>query len=217
MKLLGIILALFLFLSCIDDSRKNNIYLNEGITKNDFFITNYTFKNREAERLNGLGIQEIKNGKIREAEKYFIQAYRMETDNPVILTNLGNIYMKIGTAKMAIEYYQEAMLNSDSTYFVASYNLGRAYCNNDQFNEAKEVLEYTISRTDDNMQIAIAEYTLATVYINTKECDKANRLYLKIKNSFIEFPDFKSNLDTLEQNIKNCVQHEHKLNSGDSL
>ncbi len=205
MKLLHIILTLLLFLSCIDNSKENSIYLNEGIKKNDFVITNYPFKNKDAERLNGLGVQEIKNGEIGEAEKYFIQAYKLETDNPTILTNLGNVYLEIGKSKMAIEYYQVAMLSSDSTYYNASYNLGRAYCNNDQYNEAKEILEYTISKTDDNMQIAIAEYTLATVYINTKECAKAERLYLKIKKSFDDFPNFQSSLDILEQKVKNCI------------
>ncbi|WP_313115277.1 tetratricopeptide repeat protein [Aequorivita sediminis] len=196
---------MFSFFSCTDNPRKNHIYFNKGVTKNDFFINNFKFKNREAEKLNDSGIQQIKNGKIRDAEKYFIQAYRLEPDNPVILTNLGNIYSKIGTAKMAIEYYQEALVSSDSTYFNAATNLGRVYCRNDQFEEAKQILDYIISITKDNKFITIAEYTLATVYIESKECNKANDLYLKIKDSFREYKGFQSNLDKLEEDIKNCL------------
>lgn len=213
MKYLQIAFLILLCLSCNDTSKKLNIYYNEGLTENDFIIGNYTFKNREAERLNNLGIQEIKKSEIREAEKYFIQAYRLEPDNPVILTNLGNIYLKVGTAKMAIEYYQEALVSSDSTYFSAATNLGRVYCRNKQFEEAKQILDYIISITDDSRLIAIAEYTLATVYIETKECNKANYLYLKTKDSFDEYPDFKSNLDTLEEDIKNCLQEDITINN----
>ncbi len=164
------------------------------------------FKNKEADRLNSKGVDYIKKNKYKEAEKYFIAAYRLEPENPTILNNLGNIYREIGTEKMALEYYTEALIASDSTYFNAAYNMGISYCNIEEYEKSEKILNYIISNTSIENEKTFAEYVLIRVYVSQQQCKKATELYTKIKSELDKFPQFRANRENLEIKLENCIQ-----------
>lgn len=171
----------------------------------DIFVGGHFFKNKEANRLNSKGIEYIKKHKFKKAEEYFIAAYRIEPDNPVVLCNLGNIYRNIGTERMALEYYNEALIASDSAYFNAAYNMGISYCNINEYEKSEKILNYILSNTNVENELIFAKYVLIRVYVNQGECLKANELYTEIKPNLDKFPEFKSNREKVEIKLEDCV------------
>ena len=169
-------------------------------------IGNEIINNKEARELNYSGIQLAKKGEFRKAEKKLIAAYRIEPQNPIILNNIGNIYREIGTNKMALEYYSESYIASDSTYFNAGYNMGMTYCNLGEYDKSLQILQKIIEDTDDPNKIMISEYVKVRAYLSKNDCEKAEKLYKEIKNDLDEFPQFKMNREKVEKRIKNCVQ-----------
>ena len=208
MKRVKLLLILISFVSCNDESIKKHseISFDKIDGELEVFIGEDNFENYKSEELNGLGIEMIKQDNVREAEKYFIEANRIEPKNPTVLTNLGNIYRKIGTERMAREYYNEALLNSDSLYFNAAYNLGLSYCAGNQLADSSNILEFIISKNSDQTKIAIANYTLATVYVSMNKCSLAKMKFVNVKNTLSAYPSYKTQLEILERKIKNCVQ-----------
>jgi len=214
MKIITIFILLLTMFSCdksnktkeSNDIRTIQILQRTDKSKIDIFLGNESFNNDEALRLNNMGIQFIKENQYKKAEKKFIAAYRLEPNNLTVLTNLGNIYRKIGTEKMALEYYNEAFLLSDSTYFNAGYNMGTSYCNIKEYDKSKEILEYIISQTKDENEIIFAEYVIIRVYLNQNKCSKAKKLYNRIKSDLENFPELNENRKKLELRINNCVQ-----------
>lgn len=189
-----------------NDVRTIEILHREGESDLDIFLGNESFNNVEALRLNNMGIQFLKEYQYKKAEKNLIAAYRLEPKNPTILTNLGNIYREIGTGKMALEYFNEALIISDSTYFNAAYNMGVVYFSMKEYEKSKEILEYIILQTKDENEITFAEYEIVRVYLNQNKCSKARKLYNRIKSDLDKFPEFKEDREKLEQQINNCVQ-----------
>lgn len=225
MKLVYLITSILLIYSC-----KKNLKKNEFVESNtmevtiqpndssdvDIVIGNEIIKNKEALELNNLGIEHAKKGEFRKAEKKFIAAYRIEPENPIILNNMGNIYREIGTNKMALEYYSESFIASDSTYFNAGYNMGITYCDLGEYDKSLQTLQKIIEDTDDPNKIMISEYVKVRVYLSKNDCDKAEKLYREIKNDLDEFPQFKMNREIVEKRIKNCVQQRITPIPGDS-
>ncbi|WP_290628180.1 tetratricopeptide repeat protein [Altibacter sp.] len=173
----------------------------------DIVLKDIVIVNEEARELNYAGVQLAKKGKYRKAEKKFIAAFRIEPENPIILNNMGNIYREIGTNKMALEYYSESFIASDSTYFNAGYNMGIAYCNLGEYDKSLKILQKVIEDTDDPNRIMISEYAKVRVYLSQNDCDRAKQLYIKIKTDLDEFPQFRKNREKLENRIKNCVNN----------
>ncbi len=214
LKFVLLLLLLIPVYSCKEDVTSNDsealdvIEVEKRTDKEDvdIFIGSDLFENGEAERLNNLGIEFAKKEEFRKAEEKFIAAYRIEPNNPIVLNNLGNIYREIGTNKMALEYYSESFNASDSTYFLAGYNLGIAYCNEGEYEKSLDILEYIIDDTDDAYKKMLAEYVIVRVYISQNECAKAEKLYNKIKGDLDNYPQFKENRELLELKMKDCIQ-----------
>jgi tetratricopeptide (TPR) repeat protein len=208
-----LILSLTIF-SCDKNHKTNNsndvrtieIFQSEGESDIDILLGNESFDNNEALRLNNIGIQFIKKNQFKKAEKNFLAAYEIEPKNPTILTNLGNIYREIGTEKMALEYYNEAFLISDSTYFNAAYNMGISYCSTKEYEKSNEILEYIIGKTKDENEITFSKFIIIRVFLNQNKCENAKKLYNEIKSDLDKFPGLIENRVKLEQRIKNCVQ-----------
>ena len=214
MKIIASFLIVSMFFGCNNKSEKEiltdnktiEILKRDGENDLDLFSGDNLFKNNEARNLNNDGIDFIKKNQYKLAEKKFIAAYRLEPKNPIILNNLGNIYREIGTSKMAIEYFNDALLVSDSTYFNAAYNLGIVYCNIGKYEKSKEILEFIKSQSTDVNEIIFSEYVIVRVYVSQNECLKARTLYNKISTDLNKYPELKENRKILEERIKNCVQ-----------
>ena len=109
---------------------------------------------------------------------------------------------------MALEYYNEAYIASDSTYFNAGYNMGISYCNINEYEKSETILNHLISNTTNEVEITFAKYVLIRVYVNQRKCQEAKYIYTNIQADLEAFPQFNENREMLETKIKNCVQHE---------
>jgi tetratricopeptide (TPR) repeat protein len=210
-------LILFLFLiilnSC-DNHKESKAPANDTVEilnrneENDleFFYGSDSFDMEETRKLNNIGIQHIKKNEYKKAEQYFIKAYRLEPQNPTVLNNLGNVYQEIGTHKMALEYYEEALRNSDSTYLKAASNMGGSYRSRKEFDKSEQILNYVISRTENEFEKTVAKYTLVKVYNDQSKCEKARELYLKIEPYLDKYSELKENREKIELEMENCVQ-----------
>ena len=218
MKVFTLLLLMIVIYGCDKPKTSLNAENFEIIKGNDkkldIFWGVYLFKNKEANRLNNEGLNFIKEDDYDKAENKFIAAYRLEPDNPSILNNLGNIYKKKGTRKMAMEYYNESYTFSDSTYFPAAFNIGITYNYMREYDKSLEILEYIISQTEDKDKQTIVKFEMANVMIKQNKCSEARNLYENIKVNLNKYPEYKDDISEFEKKIKNCVQHEYKSNSG---
>mgnify|MGYP003679779301 FL=1 len=205
---------LLVLISCSDRNRSDDkiterhieIIQREDSIDLDIIHGYDTFKNQEVCDLNNLGIEYIRNNDYKAAEKEFIAAFRLEPNNPTILNNLGNIYQKIGTEKMALEYYTDSFKSSDSTYINAAYNMGISYCNLKEYEKSEEVLKYVLNHTNDETWQMLAKYTLSRLYLNQNRCEEAKEIYQVIKTDLNHYSKLKLNQKKFEIRLENCVQ-----------
>lgn len=209
------ILLIFSFVACNNNSgderidnneREIEILIPQGSEKPAVFSGNNNFKDKEANRLNNEGVRFIKNGEYLNAEKKFIEALKNEPDNPTILTNLGNLTKDFGETNKAIEFYNDAIMYSDSTNFNALYNLGLTYCNNGQYRDSEQILKYVIKNFDTEDQEALAYYVLSKVYLNIDECTNAETSMKKAENFYLNNSKLHSDLHKLKEEIRICFE-----------
>lgn len=145
------ILLILTFISCKNGVKSDvmdnqeptfQIVTPKGSEKPAVFVGNHGFKNERAGDLTTDGINFIKDGQYLNAEKKFKEALIYEYDNPVILTNLGNLAIDFGETLEGIDLYKQAIKFSDSTYFNALYNLGNTYCKIDRYQDSEEILNF---------------------------------------------------------------------------
>jgi tetratricopeptide (TPR) repeat protein len=218
LRKIAIYTLLAIYIGCSDKNKTDydtvertiEIIQREDPIDLDIFYGYDTFVNQEARKLNNLGVELIKQNKYKAAEKEFIAAFRLEPKNPTILNNLGNIYREIGTEKMALEYYTDALIVSDSTYINAAYNMGISYYSIEDYEKSENILNYVLKKTDDKVWKMLAKYTLSKVYVNQKKCSEATEIYQKIKSDLNNYPKFECNQEKFEEKLKNCVQQRIK-------
>src|SRR5690554_4451528 len=209
MRFFILLLLMFVIYGCDKPKTSQNgekFEIIKGDKKLDIFSGVYSFKNKEANRLNEEGLTFIRKDDYDKAEIKFIEAYRLEPDNSTILNNLGNIYQKKGTHRMAMEYYTESYNLSDSTYFPAAFNIGITYNYMGEYDKSLRVLEYIISQTKNKEKQTIVKYEIANVMIKQNKCSEAKSLYESIKDDLNNYPEYKDDTDKFEKKMKNCVQ-----------
>jgi len=59
--------------------------------------------------LTSMGVWNAKQGKLLEAEKYFLNAFDKEKDNVTLLNNLGLLYRDLGDETNSIEFYKKSI------------------------------------------------------------------------------------------------------------
>ena len=101
-----------------------------------------------AEALYGLGSVYLKQEKTREARENFERATKLQASYPDTLANawnnLGLLATREGHTAEAIPYFQEALkLNPD--HLIALENLGNAYRQQKNWDEARKVLERAVA------------------------------------------------------------------------
>lgn len=201
-------------MSCSDKNNSDNksteslieIIQREDPIDLDIFHGEDTFQIQEARELNNLGIKLIRQNRYKDAEKKFIAAFRLEPENPTILNNLGNIYREIGTEKMALEYFNDALMVSDSSYINAAYNMGVSYCTIEDYKKSEIILKYVLNKTNDKVWKMLAKYQLSRVYLNEERCSEAKKIYQEIKTDLNTYPKLKENQEKFEVSLENCVQ-----------
>ena len=213
MKQIFILLVLIFSSSCREEnqSKKERLGDAEIVFYEDGRVSAYIggddFKNSEANNLNSEGVNLAKDGFFEKAKLKFQNGLEVEPQNPSLLNNLGNAEHELKNYQMAIKYFEESFKTSDSLYLNAGLNLGLLYWKDYEFEKSAEVLEYVLSKSSKKYEKSAAHFQLAKTYLDMNICEKAKRSFNKAKADWKEISGFDKRFEKLDEEIKNCVQH----------
>tara|TARA_R110002072_G_scaffold248636_1_gene407601 strand:+ start:1304 stop:1924 length:621 start_codon:yes stop_codon:yes gene_type:complete len=181
--------------------------------QNSLTFSTKNFKTKKAEELNEDGIEKAKFGNYDLAEKLFLKALDLESKNPTIITNLGLNQQVQNNYEKAMKYYEKALYVSDSTYYIASLNLGKLYYKTKKHNEGVKISTFVINKSKDETIINVAYLHRSYNQVSLGNCKKALNDYNYLKKNNLKAEEILRQMNTLEKEIKNCVQHTDITNS----
>ena len=159
-----------------------------------------------AEALYGIGSVYLQQDKNAEAKKAFEQTVKLHATYPDTLpnawNNLGILATREGKMKDAAENFREALhLNPD--HVIALGNLGNAYRELRQWDDARKVLLHAVEVGPDNPE---ANYNLGMVYAQTDDTVRASE-YLKTALKYRPvYPEALNNLGILYLRTQQTAQ-----------
>jgi tetratricopeptide (TPR) repeat protein/peroxiredoxin len=150
-----------------------------------------------AEALYGLGSVYLKQEKKSEAQDAFERATKLQGDYPETLpnawNNLGLLDAREGRTEAAILDFQTALRLSPN-HLIALNNLGNAYRQAKQWDDARRAFEQVLSKYPED---ADANYGLAMVFAQQDDSNRAYEHLQKALKSRPEFPEALNNLGIL--------------------
>ena len=150
-----------------------------------------------AEALYGLGSVYLKQDKIIEARESFERATRLNASYPETLpnawNNLGLLATREGRTAEAIPYFQQALRLSPD-HLVALENLGNAFRQQKQWDEARKVLEHAVAVGPEAPE---ANYSLGMVFAQLDEPARAYEYLQRALKIRPEYPEALNNLGVL--------------------
>jgi len=150
-----------------------------------------------AEALYGLGSVYLKLDKVPEARESFERAIKLRASYPDTLANawnnLGLLATRGGHTAEAIPYFQEALkLNPD--HLIALENLGNAYRQQKNWDEARKLLERAVAVGPEDAE---ANYSLGMVFAQLNDTDRAYEYLERALKSRPGYPEALNNLGVL--------------------
>ncbi len=150
-----------------------------------------------AEALYGLGSVYLKQGKTAEARKSFEGAIKLHASYPDTLpnawNNLGLLATREGHTAEAIPYFQEALRLSPD-HLIALENLGNAYRQRKNWDEARKTLERAVEVGPQDPE---ANYSLGMVFAQLDDTNRAYEYLLKALKFRPGYPEALNNLGVL--------------------
>jgi tetratricopeptide (TPR) repeat protein len=150
-----------------------------------------------AEALYGLGSVYLKQQKTSEARDSFERAIKVRASYPDTLpnawNNLGLLATREGRTAEAIPYFQEALRLSPD-HLIALENLGNAYRQQKEWDEARRVLERAVAV---GPQDAEANYSLGMVFAQLDDSDRAYEYLQRALKFRPVYPEALNNLGVL--------------------
>jgi tetratricopeptide (TPR) repeat protein/peroxiredoxin len=150
-----------------------------------------------AEALYGLGSVYLKQQKTGEARESFERAIKLRASYPDTLpnawNNLGLLATREGRTAEAIPYFQEALRLSPD-HLIALDNLGNAYRQQKQWDEAGSVLERALKVSPQDPE---ANYSLGMVFAQLDDSDRAYEYLQKALKFRPAYPEALNNLGVL--------------------
>ena len=150
-----------------------------------------------AEALYGLGSVYLKQDKTAEARKSFEGAIKLHGNYPDTLpnawNNLGLLATREGRTAEAIPYFQEALRLSPD-HLIALDNLGNAYRQQKQWDEARQTLERAVRVSPEDPE---ANYSLGMVFAQLDDTNRAYEYLLKALKFRPGYPEALNNLGVL--------------------
>jgi tetratricopeptide (TPR) repeat protein len=147
-----------------------------------------------AESLYGIGSVYLQQKKDREARESFERSIQLHASYPGTLpnawNNLGILSAREGNTAAAIEYFQRA-LQIDPAHPIALLNLGNAYRQQKDGEEAKRTLQKALDLSPDDPEV---NYSLGMVYA---QLDDAARSYDFLKKALSLRPNYPEALNNL--------------------
>ena len=150
-----------------------------------------------AEALYGLGSVYLKQQKTSEASDSFERATKLTASYPDTLpnawNNLGLLATREARTAEAIPYFQEALRLSPDN-LIALENLGNAYRQQKQWDDARRVLEHAVAVGPDDPE---ANYSLGMVFAQLDENDRAYEYLQRALKLRPAYPEALNNLGVL--------------------
>src|SRR5580700_4458536 len=154
-------------------------------------------KPSSAEALYGLGSVYLKQQKTNEARESFERAIKLRASYPDTLpnawNNLGLLATREGHTSEAIPYFQEALRLSPD-HLIALENLGNAYRQQKQWDEARRVLERAVAVGPQDPE---ANYSLGMVFAQLDDSDRAYEYLQRALKFRPAYPEALNNLGVL--------------------
>lgn len=175
--------------SCKDEhisSDEGDVWITNKYGDFEVFLDETEFISEEVKSLNNHGIEFVKRGEIRNAEIKYLEALKIEPNNPTILNNLGNIEKVKKNYEKSIMYYEKSLIASDSLYYSSAVNLGLLSNELHSYSRAIKLFEFVILKSKNPSQKAIAYLSLCNAYLSSGQCEKGKSVlkksqkYLKI-------------------------------------
>jgi tetratricopeptide (TPR) repeat protein len=142
----------------------------------------------------GLGTIFLQQQNTKEARECFERAIHSNADYPTIVpnawNNLGILAGREGKSDEAIGYFQKA-LEMSPDHVVALQNLGNAYRQKKDWDDAKRVLEHALTVSPEDAE---ANYSLGMVYAQLNDTERA---YAFLQKALVAKPDFPEALNNL--------------------
>jgi tetratricopeptide (TPR) repeat protein len=150
-----------------------------------------------AEALYGLGSVYLKQQKTSEARDCFERTIKLRASYPDTLpnawNNLGLLATREGRTAEAIPYFQEALRQSPD-HLIALENLGNAYRQQKEWDEARRVLERAVAVGPQDPE---ANYSLGMVYAQLDDGDHAYEYLTRALKVRPVYPEALNNLGVL--------------------
>ena len=201
MRVFYILSILFLFISCKNETNEEIDFKNveQIVSTEDIY-----FENEKANRLNQEAVEYGKKGFPDKSCELLLEAIKIEPNNPTLYNNLGLAYSLQNENKKSISSFQQSLLISDSTFLHAAVNLGLEYNKVGEYQNAINVLNFTIKKTQ-NKQLEIgARINKIFSLTQIKKCDEAKDEIKKIESNHDFFDVFTKQINDAKKGVKNC-------------
>lgn len=160
------------------------------------------FKMGSEEELNEKAIKLIINGNYEDGEIKLLKALSINPNSSIVLNNLGNLKRQLKEFPKAIEYFNKAIILSDSTYYPSIINLGKIYGHLGEDVKAEKLYNHIIEKSNIEFLIGLSHYGLAKMYLDYGWFEKANLSISKSEYFLSSYNDFDSEIASLKLKIK---------------
>lgn len=189
-----LVLALVLSLVGCNDSKPENRIILSGLY----------FESKEAEAITKEGVRLSTSGDVEAGlEKYF-EALEIEPNNTTILGNIGLSKMILLEYRSAEDYFQKALILSDSTDAIAAINMGLMYYELEKYDKGIAILDHIIEVEDDPLALEAAIINRLFNLIENGDCERAIRDLNYVNQHLEEYPNSVPNIKKLNRRIKKC-------------
>ncbi len=136
---------------------------------------------------NALGNTYMAVGEFKKAEEAFLRAIRADPNFSEARMNLGILYFKMKDYRRAVENLKTAVEDElfDKKH-VAFYHLAKVY---KEMGETEKYIEFLKKATAYNPLFIEAQLELGSAYMDTKEYEKAEKLYMSLLSNNIKNPE----------------------------
>ena len=171
-KITYAIILIFTLNSCKGQNDNDVKYKKD--TKDVIFYRNEGIKDEDAKSLFAKGLENVDIQNFEKAKQKFIEADKIENNNPIILNGIAQAEARLGN----IEKSNQISLNIisiDSTYTATYSNLGQNYLKLKDYKKAKDILVSGLKFTNhcslETKSILILNLSIA--YLNLGDCANA--------------------------------------------
>ena len=207
-KILISLLTTILIISCKTEEKKivtvnKNPLIQYYKDGKDVLISSSDFQMGKEYEFCEKGVTLILNGDFEGGETEFLKALSINPNSINTLSNLGNLKFMLREFPDAINYLNESIRLSDSTYFPAVLNLGRLYGLLGEDKKAEKLFNHIIENSEVDFLIGVSHFGLAQMYLDYGWIEKAKLSFSKSEFKLKSYSDFEPDLDTLKLEIEN--------------